>query len=369
MKSEKKDQVELFNLIFTLNWEDPEMDRLALKILPGETVMTITSGGCNTMSLLLQDPSIIYTVDINPCQSYVIELKIAAMKHLGYSEFTEFTGLRPSDERTNMYRRLRRSLTQQAASFWDSKLSIIEKGFLINGRYEKFVKLVGKFIRMIEGNRRVNDLFTDRNPEDQKKFSRKEWDTGRTRLIFNLFFNKRILASRGLKADYFTFDDGSNSFAESFFRRFMKVLTDVPVTGNYFLHLYLKGYYKSLREVPDYLLEKNFETIKERVDRIRIVTGDAKKWLTEMPDRSLNCFSLSNICELMSPDDTLKLFQEVVRTGTEDARICFRNLVIPREVPEQLNDKIKKDLELTKYIFGRDRSFVYSKVAAYRIEK
>lgn len=369
MKSEKMDQVELFNLIFTLNWEDPEMDRLALKITPGETVMTITSGGCNTMSLLLQDPSIIYTVDINPCQSFIIELKIAAMKQLDYCEFTEFTGLRASDKRIKMYQRLRGSLSKDAATFWDGQLSVIEKGILINGRYEKFVKLVGKFIRMIEGNGRVNDLFTDRNQEDQKSFVRKEWDTGRTRLIFNLFFNKRILASRGLKADYFTFDDGSNSFAESFYRRFMKVLTDVPVTGNYFLHLYLKGYYKSLLEVPDYLLEKNFEIIKSRADRIRIITGDAKKWLTEMPDRSLNCFSLSNICELMSLDDTLKLFQEVVRTGTSDSRVCFRNLVIPREVPEQLNDKIKKDTELTKYIFGRDRSFVYSKVAAYRIVK
>ena len=33
MKREK-DQVKLLKLIFTLNWEDPEMDRMALKINP-----------------------------------------------------------------------------------------------------------------------------------------------------------------------------------------------------------------------------------------------------------------------------------------------------------------------------------------------
>jgi S-adenosylmethionine-diacylglycerol 3-amino-3-carboxypropyl transferase len=88
-----------------------------------------------------------------------------------------------------------------------------------------------------------------------------------------------------------------------------------------------------------------------------------------MPDNSLNCFSLSNICELMSLDDTLKLFKEVYRTGIPDARICFRNLVIPREVPECLIDRIIRDKKLSEEIFNKDRSFVYSKVAAYRLEK
>jgi S-adenosylmethionine-diacylglycerol 3-amino-3-carboxypropyl transferase len=369
MKTEEKSQVELFKLIFTLNWEDPEMDRMALSIKPGETMMTITSGGCNTLSFLLQDPSVIYTVDINPCQSHVIQLKIAAMKNLGYQEFIKFIGLSPSDNRLDKYRLMREEMSQSAIDFWDNNSSIIEKGFLINGRYEKFVKLVGRFIRLIEGKRRINDLFIDRSLEEQKIFCLKEWDTRRTRSIFNLFFNKHILASRGLKADYFTFDDGSNSFAESFFRRYRKVLLDVPVYGNYFLHLYLKGYYRSFDEVPDYLREKNFETIKSRLDRLRIITMDAKKWLADMPSDSLNCFCLSNICELMNLDDTLKLFKEVIRTALPEARICFRNLVIPREVPEQLNDSIIKDIELSNKIFNIDRSFVYSKVAAYKVKK
>jgi S-adenosylmethionine-diacylglycerol 3-amino-3-carboxypropyl transferase len=369
MKSGKTDQVKLFKLIFTLNWEDPEMDRLALNPLQGEVMMTITSGGCNTLSLLLQDPSIIYTVDINQSQSYVIEMKMAAMKYLNYQEFIEFLGLTPSINRLDIYHSFRHNLSKGAIAFWDFNSPVIGKGFLINGRYEKFVKLVGRFVRLIEGNKRVNDLFADKTLEEQKAFCSKEWDTSRTRFIFNTFFNKYVLARRGLKADYFTFDDGSNSFAESFFKRFRKVIYDVPAADNYFLHLYLKGCYKSLQELPDYLLEKNFDTIKSRLDKIKIVTMDAKKWLTEMPDRSLNCFSLSNICELMSLDDTLKLFEEVYRTAIPEARICFRNLVIPREVPELLNRKIVKDIELSNEIFNKDRSFVYSKVAAYRLIK
>jgi S-adenosylmethionine-diacylglycerol 3-amino-3-carboxypropyl transferase len=369
MKQGNKDQVGLFKLIFTLNWEDPEMDRLALKIKPGDTMMTITSGGCNTLGFLLQDPSAIFTVDINPSQSYVIELKIAAMKYLDYQVFIGFTGLAPVDDRLMIYNTFRDKMSDGAIKFWDQKSEIIRKGFLMNGRYETFVRLVSRFVRLIEGNRRVNDLFLDRNPGDQKSFSLKEWDTSRTRLIFNTFFNKHILARRGLKADYFTFDDGSNTFAESFYKRFRKVIMDVPVKGNYFLHLYLKGCYKSLQDVPDYLKEENFMTIKERLDRIKIITMDAQNWLPRMPSNSLNCFAMSNICELMSLDDTLKLFREVIRTGCPDSRICFRNLVIPREVPDELQDKIIKDIDLTSRIFNADRSFVYSKVAAYNLCK
>jgi S-adenosylmethionine-diacylglycerol 3-amino-3-carboxypropyl transferase len=369
MRSRETDQVKLYKLIFTLNWEDPEMDRIALKIKPGDSLMTITSGGCNTLSFLLQDPSVIFTVDINPSQSYVIELKITAMKYLEYQEFIGFTGLSPIENRLGIYNRFKDKMSESAVKFWDHNSEIIKKGFLINGRYETFVKLVGRFIRLIEGNRRVNDLFIDRSLEDQKAFSKKEWDTGRTKFIFNAFFNKHILAGRGLKANYFTFDDGSNTFAESFFKRFMKVIFEVPVKGNYFLHLYLKGCYKSLQEVPDYLKEENYAIIKDRLDRINIITMDAQNWLPKVPSDSLNCFALSNICELMSLEDTLKLFKEVIRTAAQDSRVCFRNLIIPREVPQELREIIVRDVDLTNRIFNSDRSFVYSKVAAYKLNK
>jgi len=60
MKSREPGQVELPELLFGMSWEDPESDRQALRIQPGDTVLTITSGGCNTLNLLLDDPRQIY---------------------------------------------------------------------------------------------------------------------------------------------------------------------------------------------------------------------------------------------------------------------------------------------------------------------
>jgi S-adenosylmethionine-diacylglycerol 3-amino-3-carboxypropyl transferase len=369
MTIETDGQVKLHKLIYTANWEDPESDRLALRIQPGETLMTVTSGGCNTLGFLIHDPAVIHTVDINPSQAFQLELKMAGMNNLDYGEFTGFLGLAPCRDRLEIYASLRDHLSHEAARFWDSRRKILRKGFLLHGSYDAFVNLVGRYVRLGHGRKRVDGLFETKDLEEQRAFYDKFWDIRRTRWVFQLFYNKNVLARMGLEADYFRFDDGSSSFAESFLKRFRKVVTDVPVRGNYFVHLYLKGRYRSLSEVPDYLRKEHFEVIRSRLSRIRIRTADAKKWLAEQPDSSIDVFALSNICELMDLDDTRVTFEEVLRTAKPGARICFRNLIIPRDVPEDLRAYIRKDEALSQRLKDADRSFVYSKVAAYEVAK
>ena len=99
------------------------------------------------------------------------------------------------------------------------------------------------------------------------------------------------------------------------------------------------------------------------------VSADSKYWLEQQPANMFNAFALSNICELMDDKDTHKLFSEVIRTAKPGARIIFRNLMIPREVPEDLQNCIIKNEELSKELQQQDRSFVYGKVAAYTVNK
>ena len=178
-----------------------------------------------------------------------------------------------------------------------------------------------------------------------------------------------MLARKGLSADYFHFDDGSKSFAESFYNRAKNAMRNIPIQDNYFLALYLLGKYRNQVEIPEYLKETNFAVLKERVTRIQVITMDAKDWLRSATDDSVNCFSLSNICELKSESDTQLLFDEITRVGKNGGRVCFRNLMIPREVPEPLKNVVVKNIDLSKKLLADDRSFVYGKVAAYLIRK
>ncbi|KAB1071349.1 DUF3419 family protein [Tamlana haliotis] len=364
-----KNQVQISKLVFTHNWEDPLSDALALKIKPNDTLVTITSGGCNVLGFLLQDPKIIYAIDINLAQTYLLQLKIAAIKALSFEEFIAFSGLKTHPNRQLLFNKLKQELSPETALFWQKQNKIIANGFIMNGKYEQFVKFAGKFLKLLQGKKRVNALFNIKTQEEQIKFFDEVWNTKRFKLIFKVLFNKHILAKRGLVADYFHFDDGSTSFAESFYRRSKKAFRNLPIKGNYFLTLYLLGKYMNKEEVPDYLKEENFSLIKSRVNRIKTFTSDAQSWIDTMPNNSINCFALSNICELMSEEDTKRLFTAVNRTALPNARVIFRNLIIPREVPEELKNHIVKDKELSKFIYDNDRSFVYGKVAAYNIFK
>ena len=71
----------------------------------------------------------------------------------------------------------------------------------------------------------------------------------------------------------------------------------------------------------------------------------------------------------MDEVDTEKLFTEVVRTAKPNARVCFRNLMIPREVPASLRNIVVKNEAVSSRLLAKDRSFVYSKVAAYTLAK
>ncbi len=327
--------------------------------------MTVTSGACNTLTLLLEDPGKVYTVDINPTQSWLLELKMAAIRRLSPSELRSFLGLEPSTARLAIFESLRAELSPAAANYWASKPDFLRKGVIHAGKFESFAGLFAKLVRLLQGKRRIEGLFRCTSLEEQRAFFDSTWNTPQWRLIFKVLVSKQILARRGLTADYFKFDDGSASFSESFLRRSRRALCDIPAAPNYFLARYLAGHYRSADAVPAYLLPENLPTVKARLDRIEIVTAPAQEWMATLAPGTIDAFALSNICELMSLDETARLFTEVARTARPGARAIFRNLMIPREVPETLAGTIQLQPELSQDLLATDRSFVYSRVHAY----
>jgi S-adenosylmethionine-diacylglycerol 3-amino-3-carboxypropyl transferase len=67
----------------------------------------------------------------------------------------------------------------------------------------------------------------------------------------------------------------------------------------------------------------------------------------------------------MSLEETELTFEEVARTARPGARLCFRNLIVPREVQKSLASKIRLREDCSRRLLEQDRSFVYSRVQAY----
>lgn len=56
-----------------------------LKIKKDDTVLTLTSGGCNSLNLLLHGAGHVVSVDCNPAQSALLELKATGIRRGSYS--------------------------------------------------------------------------------------------------------------------------------------------------------------------------------------------------------------------------------------------------------------------------------------------
>ena len=67
------------NLVYNTCWEDPRLDRVALDLGPDDTLLVVTSAGCNVLDYALTGPRRIHAVDMNPRQNALLELKLAAI--------------------------------------------------------------------------------------------------------------------------------------------------------------------------------------------------------------------------------------------------------------------------------------------------
>ena len=198
----ERKKVELHKLLFTMSWEDPALDRAAFQLRPGARLATVCSGACNTFAFLLDDPSYVLAFDYNPTQVWVLELKAACFKQLEHGEMLALLGVRPSSDRQRLLDAVLPIMSDGARDYWKQQPWLVTHGLQNGGRYERFVAVFGSLLRLIQGRGRVDALFQEREPDERARFYVKVWDNWRWRLLFRVFFNKTVMARRGLTPDY-----------------------------------------------------------------------------------------------------------------------------------------------------------------------
>ncbi|BBN01909.1 betaine lipid synthase [Marchantia polymorpha subsp. ruderalis] len=137
--------------LYSLSWEDPREDDKVLEINPSDTVLTLTSGGCNALDLVYQGAGQVVAVDINPAQSYLLELKRAAVLRLPFEDVWKMfgDGVHPKFEQL-LDREIAPFLSQGAANFWYQKSYYFKNGLYYHGgmgRLLRAVKILAKVTR------------------------------------------------------------------------------------------------------------------------------------------------------------------------------------------------------------------------------
>ncbi len=105
------------SLVYNATWEDPRIDRELLKLEPDSEVVAITSAGCNILDMLLDGPSRIHAVDLNPRQNHVLELKMALLAAGDFDDLFQFFGIGSHPRRRQILTSLAGRMTPEAASY------------------------------------------------------------------------------------------------------------------------------------------------------------------------------------------------------------------------------------------------------------
>lgn len=356
-------------LLFAQCWEDPAMDAVALRVRPGDTVVSVTSGGCNTLALALQGAGTVHAVDMNAAQSALLELKLAGARSLRHGEYLELLGVRPSARRDTLYARTRTALSPGARAYWDANGGFLRRGVLAAGRYEVYLGWFRRLLHAIEGRRRIERLFACRTLEEQRRFYDAEWNTLPWRLFFRVFFSRRVLGAKGLDRAFFTYVEGIPDFGEHFLSLARHALTELPVRENWFLAQICLGRYLNEEQLPPYLLPRNFEALREAAPRVRVHTEEIGALLRRLPADSVDTFNFSNVFEWVPPAVFEHLLRETHRVARPGARLCYRNLLVRRRHPAALDGLFEPEGALAARLLWQDRSFVYSHFEVARVLK
>lgn len=347
-------------------WEDPEILQRALGVQPGDVVFSVTSGGCNTLSLLLHDPARVVALDFNPNQNHLLKLKIAAFQTLEHGELLELMGIRASTRRRALLQQTHKALPADSVDFWNHHLSLIDQGLTFCGRTDRFLLAFGKLMRFLYGRRRVETWFEIPTLAEQERFYREKWDGWMWRSIFDAFFSRAIL-TRAKDESHFRLVEEQN-YGRAFRERAAWAMTHIPMPTNYFMALILLGRYHTEQDLPPYLKAEHFATIRERVGRVEVVTGQLEQYLVSIPEGTFARYNLSNLFDWISEEPFIKLHQHLVRAGQEGATLAWWNTLIKRQLPPSVVE-IERQPEKAALLLKEDRAFLYANLEIGVIRK
>ncbi len=322
-------------LIYQSCWEDPQVDRAALNITPHDTVLTITSGGCNALAYALDEPQQIYAVDLNERQNALLELKLAGIQRLDFDRFFEFFGLGYSPVARQVYRdRLRTVLSKPSRRYWDRRIyqfGNARRTFYTRGGIGNGIWLFRWYIDYVARLRpAINRLFESDDVDQQVRIYRAELrDRFWTWPVRRLLNSSLLLRSAGIPSSQQRHSrQTAPDVAAHLDRCAEQVLGTIPLRKNYFWQLYVHGSYT--RECcPDYLKADNFQRLKDGlVDRISIHTSTVGDFLRSNKAR-ISKFALLDHFDWSSrspADEHGRQWQAILDRAEPHARLIWRSM-------------------------------------------
>ena len=331
------DLVHRHQLVYNTCWEDPRLDREALRIGSRDTVVVITSAGCNALDYALDGPKHIHAVDLNPRQNALLDLKLAAIETLTHEDFFALFGKGYFPRWRDAYEaQLRPALPPWSQAYWDGHGhyftgSAARPTFYFHGTTGFVARAVDLYLRYAARVRVDIDQLLGASSVDAQRevYERKRlgerlfgpllrWALGRQALF-------ALLAVPPVQRAHLeqSYAGGIAGFIQE---RIETVLTRLPIADNYFWRVYLTGSYAP-DCCPEYLTAHGFARLKAGlVRRITTHTGSLLSFLRETPRQVTRLVLLDHMDWMTDAQSTLtEEWQAIFDSAAPKSRLLWRS--------------------------------------------
>lgn len=348
-------------LSYSFGNEDWKTEQKALKIQPDSKVLSVTASGDRPLNLLALELKELITIDTNPMQNALFDLKRAAIKHLEYTDYLTFLGAdpetSPSQERLQIYARLQHELSEMSVALWKNDTQKIIRGVLYEGAVEKLLKKVSFLIRPFRGQK-IDELFSFDDLETQKVYLKESWHSYFWKKAFHLSLHPWLTRLFAKDPGLYAYVDKDIHIGNHIYDKLHDSLDRFLAKESILLSLILRGIVDR-KQFPPYLSKEGFDQIKKRIDRVQYQTSDMASYLKTVPDNSFDCFSCSDIASYISIKDFNEITHEIARTAKPGARFCIRQFLSNQKIPPHLEKHFRRDTALEAELEQEDRCFVY----------
>lgn len=322
-------------------WEDVELLSSALKVHRNSDILSIASGGDNSLFLLSHNPNSLTCVDTNPFQIRLTKIKECAIRHLEYDEFLQMLGFQPSLHKEAILQKLRPYLLPDEIALFQQFGS--ESPLIDAGKFETYLRFFAQRIMpLIHTQTKIEQLFAEKNDKEQTYFYTNTWDSLRWRMFFRVFFSRFVMGRFGREPQ--KLKEVQVPVSKTILQRASCHLSSTLCQQNYMLEYIMRGRFITL---PPYARQENFILIKSwlQFNDINYHHGDVISAIST--GRKFNRYNLSNIFEYMTQVEFERHIDFIEETGGSNSIYCYWSLLVERTYTKRkalLIENTEKDL-------------------------
>jgi len=250
-------------------------------------------------------------------------------------------------------------MPQHVREYWERNITLIGKGFMTQGKFERYLALFRNYVLpLVHTRRETEELIAPKSLGERRRFYGNVWNNLRWRLMFRVFFSRFVMGRLGRDKEFFKYVEGS--VAGTLLERTEHAFSELDTSRNPYLHFIVNGCYSAA--FPYALRKENYDVIRENLGRIEFLGMSAEQFASGFSGK-IDAFNLSDIFEYMSQESMDTLYGALLEKAAPGARFAYWNMLVPRRCSVALSKKygvVTDEAENMKYLL-KDKAFFYSR--------